>query len=301
MIIEFLTFKPSPHNEIWDAPLIKLEKSKYIIAIGPLLHGNLIRIMEKFMVRGNLDIIRKGFAFEEDCRKKIREAISENKMFSSSGIYLKNYVLRTLDKEEEIDILLWIGNKLFLGEAKCLLFPADRMDFYNYYDTIENAVSQAERKAEFANKNRKQVIQDLSLPAGAEAEIIKPFVIVNFAFGAGFTYRNVPITDPYILTLFLQQNAVEHFVNFSAKSGEKTTGAVTKLYTTEKEASEIFYTYLSNPPQVEMYKKFLKVEFRPIPVIEKDDKPFAIGCYEVKLPVPDLRQGSKEGAPKDQR
>lgn len=283
-LLDFFVFSPSPRNELWDAPLVALTGNKYALVLAAALHANLLRIMEKSMIRGGIDISKKGKAFEADCRQRIREAIKKNDLLRTSGVHPTGITLRTANKEEEMDVLLWIGNTFIIAEAKCLLFPSEPLDFRHYYDTIEAAARQAQRKKLFANEHRKELLDELGLRVDPANINLKPLVIVNSPFGAGFTCLDVPVTDPRILELFLRQRQIEHFVMFGPDGKKEFVGSKTELYASEEGAAEAIYEYLCNPPQVEMYKKFLKVAFSSIPKINDNDKPFAVGRYEVSIP-----------------
>ena len=283
-LLDFFVFYPSPRNELWDAPLVALTGDKYALVLAAALHGNLLRIMEKSMIRGGLDISKKGKEFEADCRQRIQEAIEKNDSLRTSGVHPTSITLRTANTEEEMDVVLWIGNTFIIAEAKCLLFPSEPLNFRHYYDTIEDAARQAQRKTLFANEHRRELLDKLGLRVDPVNISLKPLVIVNSPFGVGFTCLDVPVTDLHILGLFLRQRQIEHFVMFGPDGKKEFVGSKTELYASEEGAANAIYEYLCNPPQVEMYKKFLKVAFSSIPKINDNDKPFAFGQYEVSMP-----------------
>lgn len=99
---------------------------------------------------------------------------------------------------------------------------------------------------------------------------------------------NIPVVDPYIITLFLRQNKVEHFVSWNSK-GDKNVLESTELYKDEKGASQSIYSYMLAPPQLSIYKKFLNIEYSPIPKLDGDVKPFVIANYKVEMPLQDLK------------
>ncbi len=291
-LLDFFIFIPSPRNELWDAPLITLSGEEYTLVMAAVLHGNLLRIMERFMIRGDLNLSKKGKEFEIFCRQRIKERILQNDLFKTAGVYPNNIKLDiTTIEKEEIDILLWIGNTFIVAEAKCLIFPSGPLDFRHYYDDIENGARQAQRKALFADRHKKELISHIGLNNDANNIHFKPLVIVNSPFGAGFTCSDVPVTDLHILGAFLRQRCVENYVIFNPEGKKEFVGSKTELYTSEEGAAESIYDYLCKPPQIAIFKKYLKVDFNPTPKISDDDKPFAVGRYEVKIPLPQIKTG----------
>jgi hypothetical protein len=227
----FLVFNPTTGHEIWNEPFICLEDDKYSFVIIPSLCGNPIRTMEKIMVRGGIDISEKGEYFEIECRRRISDALSENNLFSTCQIYPNKLWLGEGLEKEEIDIIIRINETILLGEAKCILFPTEPMEYHNYFSTLQKAVAQIKRKSSFAEQYNLQLLNlfDINCTSNSERFNIKPFVIINSPLGAGFAIEDIPITDLNILTLFLRQNKIERSVVFNPEGDKINVGSISKL------------------------------------------------------------------------
>lgn len=256
------------------------------IIAAPLIHGNLLRILEKFMKKGGLDIASKGDAFEIFCRNQIKKAILNNNILSNSGVCQKGLLLETPSDKEELDIVIWLNETILIGEAKCLETPSTPLEFYNYFETLKGATQQAKRKAQFVNANSTALLDKIGLTVATDSLNIKPFVITNSPFGVGLPIDDVPVTDLKILCQYLKQNKFEQYVLFSSDGEKLSTGKTTIIYETEKEAACKIYDYLRLPPHISLYTKHIKFTENPVSPLNAGDKPFFIGRYEVQLPFP---------------
>lgn len=287
-IFSFLTFVPDPRSELWSSPIVNLENNWYTIAIGPVLHGNPLRILESFMRRGGIDLSKRGELFEKDCRDLLSSASAANPILDSAKVHPNSFTLKASGEKEEIDLIIRIEKTILLGEVKCLLFPAEPLEYFNYFDTLNQACIQIKRKADFVEKHVKLFLDSLKWTNDIEARDIKlvPFVLINQPIGAGLVIDAMPIIDIRALSLYLRQSKLEHFVLFDEKGKKQIIGGETNLYESKEQASENIHSYLCNPPQIEMLKGFIKIVEYFSPMINDSDKPWIFLNQEVQFPIP---------------
>ncbi|MCK4579362.1 MAG: hypothetical protein KAU50_11270 [Candidatus Marinimicrobia bacterium] len=288
-IFSFLTFVPNPRSELWSSPIVNLENDWHTIAIGPVLHGNRLRILESLMRRGGVDLSKRGTLFEKDCRDRLSRALSANPILDSAEIHPNSFTLKTSGEKEEIDLIIRIEKTILIVEAKCLLFPAEPLEYFNYFDTLNQACTQIKRKAGFVEKHIELFLESLKWTNDIQVQDIKlvPIVLVNQPIGAGLVINAIPIIDIRVISLYLRQSKLEHFVLFDEKGKKQFIGKETNLYESKEQASENILSYLCNPPQIEMLKRFIKIMKYPSPMIDGLDKPWIFLNPEVQLPIPE--------------
>jgi hypothetical protein len=192
-------------------------------------------------------------------------------------------------KKEELDVIIRIGNKILLGEAKCIVYSTDPMDYFNYLKSLKHGIEQIKRKVRFVITNIQDFINifpDIKIREIKDIEII-PFVITNRSLGAGFIIEEIPIVDQLILNKYFDDGRWEKF-GIIDKEGKKTVGETELFYQTEEEAIKNLREYILNPPQINFYKKFLKPVRYPVAVrLQEDDKKTLILRLEVEIPLPE--------------
>lgn len=291
-LLNFFYFDQETKSELWSSPLIKFGDSVYPL-ISPLLHGNLLRNMEIWMKMGGIDLSERGYLFESQARKEIIEALAVSKVLKNAACAKKSIKLGA--NKEEIDIVFRIGPKILVGEAKCALYATEPMNYYHFFETLKYASEQALRKSEAVRINLEELIEkvegfeDLK---NQETEVI-PFIITNLTLGVGYSIEGVPIHDLITLIKYLDDPKWERMVEFS-NDGNKKVGETVTFYSTEEEAANSINEYLQNPPQIEFYKKFLRVDCFPHFLFEKEEKPVISSQILVELPLDNILSRQKD-------
>lgn len=285
-IIKFLTFDPNSESELWSNPFISIDDKLYPL-VSPLLHGNLVRNVEIWMKLGGLDLSERGYLFESQARKEINNSIKSSTILKNATCNDKSIKLGP--NKEEIDIVIAIGNKLLIGEAKCTTYATEAMDYYHFFNTLKYASEQANRKTEIAKEHLNELISKIYGTAylkDCEFELY-PFILTNLTLGVGFCIDDVPVHDLLTLTKYIAEPKWEKMVMFSP-DGSKTVGETIEFYTNQEEAVNNLATYLKNIPQIDFYKPFLKVEHFPHIRFNEDEKQAISSCIVVELPVPNF-------------
>lgn len=296
-VIQFLTYSGSLSQEIWNSPLIALNERYLIPILSAVLAPNLVRMAEKWMQSGGVKLEQKGHFFEKQVREQLRSAINSSKILKNVGIC--PHAIPSKDIGEQIDIVLWIRNKIFIGEIKCVLFPANSIEIHNYYETLNQAANQVKRKVEVVRQNKEGLLSKLEIGYEIASEVLFiPFVLTNLSLGVGYCFNDVPVVDVIILRKYFAEGKFT-YERFGGEgdgrfeSYKLETVASYDLYQTETEAYDRIEMYLQEPTYVKLYKDFLKPRHFRQPPIMQGDKPVFVTLWDVHLPS--LRD-QKEGA-----
>ena len=289
LIVGFFTFKPDGTSDLWSSPMIQLE-GKLLPLVSPILTGNLLRNIELWLKRGGVDLSKRGNLFEVHVRKEIYESIKSSSILKNSGCYTSS--LKLGENNEQIDIVFYVGNRILVGEAKCSLYPTDPIEYYNIFDTFQYASEQARRKSKKVFEcfsELKLKFKELSHLNQQDIQII-PFIITNTTVGVGYSINDVPIVDLFILDRFIE-GTWDKFTVFDPR-GAKKVGETVTFYTTESEASDYIDKYLRNPPQIDLYRSFIKVDHFSHIKFDASEVQAITSQLIVELPLPELFQES---------
>lgn len=287
-IVEFFSYARGSKLELWGHPLVKVDDNQFAITFAPILYGNLERTFELWMKDGGLKLSEKGPLFESYIRENLIRSLSKSSGLRNARVYPTSVVLRDDLNTEQIDLVIRIGATVLIGEAKCLLFPSDPIEFSRYSEVLQDAAAQVLRKANFAERNKKILAERLELPSDIRIDelVIMPFVLVNQPSGAGCPVEGVPVVDEWILKRFfdgkwyrlVQINEVNEY------EAESTF----LLFDNDDDAAKRVISYLQDPPQLKHYRENIKVEVHTYPAIDREDQNFAAANLEVVLPLPEL-------------
>jgi hypothetical protein len=173
-LVAFLTYGAAPRRSkgerardsdhgwrgLWSAPLV-LVPDRGVLLLAPAVFEQcapLFRI-EAWLEKGGLNDQgatrqtrgrgSRGTRFEELYRAQLCEALSQNDGLRTSRVAASE--IRKEDGDdgfpEQIDILFKLGRRLFVGELKFLLTPADPHQWSRHYEKLANAAAQARSKA----------------------------------------------------------------------------------------------------------------------------------------------------------
>ena len=297
-IIDFLTFSASQQEEIWARPLIALDEEMVTPVVACLTDPNPLRMVEKWMKLGGVDLQQRGDAFEEHAREHLAVALSESSMLKG-GVCRHRYNLERRESDPgDIDLIIWFGSTVLVGEAKCTLYPARASEFHNYFRTLEGAARQASRKAAGFKTQANEFWQRIAKVPPPEETRVVPFVLTNLSFGVGMSFSDVPVVDLLILERFLGDGFLERFVQFEP-SGKHKAGQTLKFYNSAQEAEDVVTRYLMDPPQLEHFRAGVRRVANLVPAVGAQDVGWAVVDYDVKMEHDQLdafRRGAIEDA-----
>lgn len=287
-IVDFFCYRKATKWELWGHPLVELDGNSVTPLLAPILHGNMERTMELWMKAAHLDLTGKGTDFERYARSELGQALAASDRLVNAEVIPHAVTLEDSDSEEEIDLILRIGDVILIGEAKCMLFPSEPIEVWRYFEVLSGAASQVRRKTESARRNIDQLLDKTKFREKVVRQnvTIQPFVLINQPFGAGFPIDGVPVVDELIWKRFFEGEYYQ--MVRTTDDGALRARSIIALYSNEAEAARNIAAYLDNPPQLLHYRQNLRTRLERFPRIDENDTHFAAVSLEVSLPIPDL-------------
>jgi len=281
--IDFLTYKGLKGQDLWSQPLVECNRSDLSFMFLPLVLGNLLRVVERWLRQGGVDLSSKGSQFEHHVRKEVQtyflaSQIRQSVCVSKSGAYVST----EKGVREEIDLVVSIGNAVLVVEVKCLLAPADSIEYLRYFDALESAAEQISRKAAVAQQHIAQVFECLGMHRHQIPS--QPFVVsavlTSSPVGVGFTANGVPVIDLRTLFTFSQGY---YSVWSIIEAGKTVKEDKVLLYKSLDEAVNNLSSYLQEPPSISNTKRFLAARSIPLPARKRDNKPARMDVFQIDV------------------
>ena len=241
-----------PGQRALGAPLVSLPGSDDLaIAHNVLATSNVVRRVEIWLTKGGLDdnlsSAARGASYETNLRAEICAELSANQIVKDRAC-AENGLKRGADCSEQVDLLVQFASLLLVGEIKCLLFPADSRERYNFLRKLKDAAAQATRKAIFIRTRRDIVARVLSIsPEKAQSLRVLPVVVMNQGFGMSLVFDDCVVTNAKFLKLYLGSG---NYVSEAAVNRVDGSWAQAErfLYRNEKEAADNFEESMRRPP-----------------------------------------------------
>lgn len=245
--ISILSFDGSFRDDLWQKPLIPLDGDWLTIVFEALRTPNLLWLVDRWLRDGEFDMAARGSTFEANLRK----ALAEECTLATAQVLphaLKLPVGNGL--EEDIDLVIRIGETVLVGEAKCTVYPTDPFEFRHYEDTLRAAATQVERKAEAARRHSAALLAKTKWTDVDPNDLsVVPCVISNLPLGTGYPTGGSAVADEYILARYLGEGGVPQFITQNA-DGTQEVGQFTRFYSSPEEAARTIARYLEAPPAI---------------------------------------------------
>ena len=253
VVLSFLTWRPNAYKGLWGAPVVTVPGTERVCLARPILvGGNPIRCAEIWMQNGGLDdsLSRnaRGDVYEAELRRKLRKAIEDNPLLTDTRC-AEHAIKKSSDFIQQIDLLLQIGSVLIVGEVKCLLFPAEPRERFNYLEKLADAAAQARIKAQAIESRPDVAGRALGVAADKIAgSRVVPLVVVNQGFGTSLEIEGCRVTDARFLALYLSSGTYAPHV-LVGRRGTEHVVASASLYRDQNEAaSHIERRLVIRPP-----------------------------------------------------
>ena len=244
-ILEFLTFNGEANKDLWSFPIIKLEKNEVIPLIAALTSPTLLRVVEHWAARMDINLIDKGKAFEETVLHEINSALAKNSILSSIPPAQSRELSFGRNGKEQIDLILKLENRIIVGELKSVTSADSPISTFRTRENIKKAAEQIKRKAEFIQNNKEQLFKQLDWSLEeVENSTITPLIIISNSIGVGYSENGIPVCDLIIIKNYLSKNIAPLI-----SASQTKHLAWFNLYTNPKEAADNFPDYIKNPPQ----------------------------------------------------
>ncbi len=249
-ILDLLTFSSAADSDLWLAPLVPVADGQLAPVLASLAWPNLLRLQEHWLFRGGIDLALRGGEFEQH----VREHLNDCCRLPNASVIRRAVTLKGPFADEEVDLMIRIGDTVILGEIKCTLSLAVTVEFGRMFSLLDGAAAQIERKVIAASEDLEELRRatgwaDLS----ASAKLV-PVVVSNLQFAAGHAFREIPVVDLFLLARYLDDGRVQHFVDFM----KGTKGLVeSRFYDSPEQAADRVAHYLRYPPQVTSLRQYV--------------------------------------------
>lgn len=266
--LELFAVREHDHRtDLWFTPLVPLPDSRLVVIVPAAATTNRIRLLEYWMRQGQVDLERRGPAFEQHLRLNLRRSIAEGPLSQLARVAPDQVMLRLGGSEEEIDLLIALGTIVLVGEIKCSVFPVSALELFNHRETLKDAQAQVARKAAVLAENLREARE--SIPELADSEpatcMVVPVVVSNLPIDVGRLRRPV-VVDHLILERFFGDGYLPTQVVVSP-DGRREEGERIYFYTSAAEAPERLTEYLELPPQVRVLDEHLTLQLRRLPLL----------------------------------
>lgn len=295
-IVDLLTFSSTPRDDIWRKPFVPIDPTNVTLLIHVLRSPNLVRMIEFWMKIGGIDLGARGKLFEEFVRAELNNG--PNIVGAKTRRDSVNVVTNT--GNEEIDLVIKIGNSFIIGELKCTIHPGSHAETGTFFHVLSDAAIQVKRKVSFINSHVGEFLQAVDEVADLNRMKLIPLVVTNCPLGVGLSFHDVPVVDLLILQKYLDEGRLETWVLMNKRGGNKV-GKVVKFYEAVGEAESNIQQYLSRPPQIEIFLEQTKVDVYPLMMLNEDEKPARFTKMSVNLPfafLPESQSVNVESASK---
>ncbi len=283
-LLSFFLLEEGSREEVWHRPFVRADEDSYVPVIGAVRSSNPLRSLQHWARLGKLELDRRGGAFEQFAREEVRKAlVSRRTREIVAGVLEHSFRLAT-GNHEQVDLVMWFGRHLLIGELKCSFFPDSPYDWHRHGENLRKAARQAKRKAEAVRDELLAVTERIEGLQGRTTSLnVVPLVLVNSAAGAGTPVDGVAVVDLRIVRLYFTQGYLERFVEVAPDGGRKV-GEVVPFYDSAATAETNLPTYLLSPPQVSSLERFLTWAPRPIVSASAVERRAAATYLTVQIP-----------------
>lgn len=275
----------SSEKNIWAHPFIPFDDEAFKVILGPVLNGNMLRTYELWLKAGKVEVQEKGFSYEDEVRSSLIDNLLKSKIIRGGYVHEKSIVLKKEkrgERDEEIDLVFSIGNKIFIGEVVCCLFPSEPIENYYYEKRLDHKYDQVVRKVEAARRRTAQLRTLLNRKIDVDKMEVLPIVVSNLALCLSKCRKGVPFIDLESLAGYLYSGSLQH-INYE-DSGEQITKEEFS-YKNDLEAGNNLTSFCLNNPLVLIFKSRLKPSFQQLINIQSKD--VYLNYYQLNLEEPE--------------
>ena len=247
-VLNFLSTKSSPENDLWCQPLIKTNKNEYAILVSALISPSIFRLVENWARELEIDLDKKGYTSEKTVVAELNNALKENHLIKNYDEVI-NKRIKINAGEEEFDLLTRIDDLVIIGECKSIVTTDSEISKYRTSEILQHASAQVIRKTKFLNDNLENIFDNLKwkYEHNKKYNIVQCIVNSGKVF-VGHKFNDIPVVDEDILRSYFDSSMI-NLLSIPKKDGIKTI-AYYELYNDLNEFKDNFSIYLSSPPQL---------------------------------------------------
>lgn len=238
----------SKNKDIWVSPVLKFDSS-FCILFHPIIYPNVDRVIEKLLLNKKVDLSDKGLGYEKFLEKRLNAIMKENPFLDQDYQLVCSKKVKVNNHEEEIDLLLRIGDLIIVGELKNNQYPESVTLLDRCLSYLEKGSNQVKRKRTFLENNIEDVFNCLGWEYSGNYSF-KEVLIVNNYFGVGYSLYGVPIIDSSVLFNYFKNPTRPIISHRSGISGSLEHVAYLQLYSSKESLINGFSIYVDDPPEV---------------------------------------------------
>lgn len=290
-LIDYLTFNASVREQLWFKPLVKLSDSLLGLVVPAVDGVNFLRLTDHLLKEIKSLEEEIGVLFEQHVRAELLESAAGFKYKDRLKV-MPGAVRFDISptEREEIDLVYALGNKIYIGEDKAILFPSEQLEVFRYIETLAGGAEQAQRKADFVKNHLPEFLKATKLDRVVDASLatVCPLVVTNSPFFSGFELMGVPVSDLFILPPYFRTGHLKKSAYTNAK-GQLTATSQETFYETEQQAIDNHEAYLRKPPQLTAFEPYATLD--DVEYVIPFDPPHSIHIrlYQMHLPYAKLR------------
>lgn len=248
-LIDLHTNMKSKLVDFYLKPLYRIDND-YFISLGVFLGGQLTRVIDEVVkTQLNKKELEKGRLFERNFKALISEQILSNNTLQQGFCRVLSLGFKQSKgkKNEEIDLIIRIGETYLLIEAKSFIYRTGVTGYHNNLKEMNE--SNAAQKIEFFidEYDRFKEKYDKKANFNLNKENIIFCYLTSVPHATGIRINDMPVVDSSILERYFEQGSFE-------LRNKQNESKLFKFYNSFEEAEKNLKRYLDNPPQLQRLK-----------------------------------------------
>lgn len=223
-------------NNIWETPIYPIDNYE-LYPLYPIGFATIYYVIDRILERGGLPLDSRGPLFE----KFIYEQLT-NTPSPYDRICLPACKYGIKGDREEIDVLVALKYVILVGEAKCIQYPMEAINYHDAWKRLTEGAEQVARKIEFV-KTHPEYFKALGDYSGKD---FIPFVVTNYPIYTGCNHNGIYIVDASFFLSYL--NGENRLTQRAVGEKDGEVKLISKLYSNEEEYSKNFEYCLRNNP-----------------------------------------------------
>lgn len=249
-------------NDIWKTMLYPVG-DYYLLPFFPLINSAPYNIIDSLLLKGGLDLQDRGKVFEKYLYNYLISRKSSYPITCMpTGLYGKT------GEKEEIDVLIGMKNVVLVGDAKCIHYSVEPINYAEAWGRLKEGCEQAKRKAYFVRQHP-EYFQELG---DYRCKRFLPFVVTNYPTFVGYEHDGVYVVDSHSLLAYLQCGIMS--VREMGINGDPIRG-IKMLYRNENEYSDNIDGFFAKNPIKEEFLKRIEIVDVPLANSENSWKVFS--------------------------
>ena len=253
---------------LWSAPLIPVPGADTILLLLAVFEtGSPNYRVEAWLEKGGIDdsqVDARGDQYERSYRRLMTFHVGRNRMFRTARV-APDGIASSDDFPHQTDLAFTLGDRLFVGELKFFLTPADPHTWDRFFrEKLPQAAAQANLRAD-ALRMRPDVIAHLfHLEETAAAKLkVVPIIVVSQGHGFSLEVDGCRVIDGDYLISYLANPTFR--ASGAMKHGRRVAEEIISLYDSEQEAADRFDEQMADPWSLRRFLDRIEWDDTPYP------------------------------------